>query len=742
MTMGLTEEERDLRDSVRGWATRTVTPAVLREAVEAKTEQRPLFWKSLAELGVLGLHLPEDVGGAGCGLVELAVVAEELGRVLLPGPFLPTVLLGAVLHESGRTGELPGLADGSALGAVALQPGSLRLVRDGGVVTLDGESGYVLGGQVGDLFLLAARDGDETAFVALTRDRLDVTDLPSHDVVRRNATASANALEIAEAEVLQIDSQRVLDLAATLFAAEASGVADWAVTTAADYAKVRHQFGRPIGQFQGVKHRVARMLCLAEQARVCAWDAARAMNPGSSARAATAAPRCSAAEASLAAAVAGATAPDAAFAVTKDCIQVLGGIGYTWEHDAHLYLRRAQSLRILLGSTASWRRRVARATLGGARRVLGIDLPPDADSLRADVLAELTDAAALDEPERRTYLAEKGYTAPHLPAPWGRGAGAVEQLVIAEELRAAALKPHDMIIGNWVVPTLIAHGSDEQLQRFVPPSLRGDLVWCQLFSEPGAGSDLAGLTTRATKVDGGWVLRGQKVWTSMARDADWGICLARTDASVPKHKGLSYFLIDMRSSDGLDIRPLREITGEALFNEVFLDDVFVPDELLVGEPGDGWKLARTTLANERVSLSHDSSLGSGGEALLTLAGELPGGIDDEQLTVLGKVLCDAQSGGLMGLRTTLRSIAGGQPGAESSVAKLLGVEHIQQVWEVAMDWAGPRALLGDRPRTSAAQMFLNSQCMSIAGGTTNVQLNIIGERLLGLLRDPAPGKGA
>lgn len=228
----------------------------------------------------------------------------------------------------------------------------------------------------------------------------------------------------------------------------------------------------------------------------------------------------------------------------------------------------------------------------------------------------------------------------------------------------------------------------------------------------------------------------------MARDADWGICLARTDASVPKHKGLSYFLIDMRGSDGLDIRPLREITGEALFNEVFLDDVFVPDELLVGEPGDGWKLARTTLANERVSLSHDSSLGSGGEALLTLAGELPGGIDDEQLTVLGTVLCDAQSGGLMGLRTTLRSIAGGQPGAESSVAKLLGVEHIQQVWEVAMDWAGPRALLGDRPRTSATQMFLNSQCMSIAGGTTNVQLNIIGERLLGLPRDPAPGKGA
>ncbi|MEU2007072.1 acyl-CoA dehydrogenase [Rhodococcus sp. NPDC019627] len=729
MTMGLTEEERDLRDSVRGWAARTVTPDVLRQAVEAKTEQRPLFWNSLAGLGVLGLHLPEEVGGAGCGLVELAVVAEELGRVLAPGPFLPTVLTSAVLNEGGHSGRLSRLADGSVLGAVALQPGSLRISRHGDEVTLDGESGYVLGGQVGDLFLLAARDGDTTVFVVLPREHLDVTDLPSHDVVRRNAIAAAHGITLAKDAVLPLDSRRVLDLAATLFAAEASGIADWAVATAADYAKARQQFGRPIGQFQGVKHRVARMLTLAEQARVCAWDAARAVTPDTDP-----------AEASLAAAVAGATAPEAAFSVTKDCIQVLGGIGYTWEHDAHLYLRRAQSLRILLGSTASWRRRVARATLDGSRRVLGIELPPEADRIRAEVRAEMAPVVGLGEQERKRCLAERGYAAPHLPAPWGRGAGAVEQLVIAEELRAAQVKPHDMIIGNWVVPTLIAHGNENQVQRFVPPSLRGDLVWCQLFSEPGAGSDLAGLNTKATKVDGGWVLQGQKVWTSMARDAHWGICLARTAPDAPKHKGLSYFLIDMKSSEGLDIRPLREITGEALFNEVFLDNVFVPDELLVGEPGDGWKLARTTLANERVSLSHDSSLGSGGEALLTLAADLPGGIDDEQLTVLGKVLCDAQSGGLMGLRTTLRSIGGGQPGAESSVAKLLGVEHIQQVWEVAMDWAGPRALLGEQALTSDTQMFLNAQCMSIAGGTTNVQLNIIGERLLGLPRDPEPGK--
>jgi len=195
-------------------------------------------------------------------------------------------------------------------------------------------------------------------------------------------------------------------------------------------------------------------------------------------------------------------------------------------------------------------------------------------------------------------------------------------------------------------------------------------------------------------------------------------------------------------SPGVDVRPLRELTGEALFNEVFLDDVFVPADLLVGEPGDGWKLARTTLANERVALSYDSSIGSGGERLLAIAAQL-GGLDAEQLCTLGTLLADAQAGGLLALRTTLRSLAGGQPGAESSIGKLLGAEHTQLVWQTAMDWLGPDALTLDlADRTSAAQRFLNARCLTIAGGTTEVQLNIIAERLLGLPRDPEPVSGA
>lgn len=677
MTLGLDQEHLDLRDSVRAFATRHVTDTVVRDAVDAKTEELPPFWQTLADQGLLGLHLPEEHGGSGAGLLELAVVVEELGRAMAPGPFLPTVLASAVLDAAGH--YVPGLVDGTATGAVGL-----------------GEGSPVLGGQTADFFVLPVGDG----WVLAERDAVTVTPLESHDLTRRLANVELTGASV----LLVIDRQAPYDLAAVLFAAEATGIADWNTMTASDYAKVREQFGRPIGQFQGVKHRCARMLARTEQARACAWDAARARGP----------------EATLAAAVAAAVSVEAGFSTAKDCINTLGGIGFTWEHDASLYLRRAQTLRLLLGSTGHWQQRVARLSLGGSRRTLAVDLPPEAESVRRLVRAELASSGAAPE---------LGYTAPHLPAPWGKGADAVTQLVIAEELRAADLEPVDMIIGNWVVPTLIEHGSAVQQERFIPPSLSGEIVWCQLFSEPGAGSDLAGLTTRAEKVDGGWRINGQKVWTSGAREAHFGVLLARTDADVPKHKGISYFVLDM-SAPGIDIRPLRSLNGDAHFNEVFLDDVFIPDSMLIAQPGDGWKLARTTLANERVALSHDSAIGSG-EKLLSLVDRT----DGEQLARLGQILCDAQSGGLLGLRQTIRSLAGQQPGAESSIAKLVGVENIQQVWETCMEWQGPSALIADPDDRTATWWFLNSRCLSIAGGTTDVQLNIIGERILGLPRD-------
>jgi alkylation response protein AidB-like acyl-CoA dehydrogenase len=281
-----------------------------------------------------------------------------------------------------------------------------------------------------------------------------------------------------------------------------------------------------------------------------------------------------------------------------------------------------------------------------------------------------------------------------------------------------------------VLPTLIAHGTAEQQERWVPQTLRGELKWCQLFSEPGAGSDLASLTTKASRVDGGWTLSGQKVWTSMAKDADWGICLARTDPTVPKHEGITCFFVDMTSA-GIDIRPLRELTGWAMFNEVFLSDVFVPDDCVVGGVDDGWKAARTTLANERVSMGSGSSFGLGVEMML-------GSVDaSDPLVVdeIGQLLAEAQSHAVLGLRMTARALSGAEPGPESSVRKLLGVEHDQRVQEVGLGLLGTAGAANDGEAATWVNAFLANRCLTIAGGTSEVQRNVIAERLLGLPRD-------
>jgi alkylation response protein AidB-like acyl-CoA dehydrogenase len=294
-------------------------------------------------------------------------------------------------------------------------------------------------------------------------------------------------------------------------------------------------------------------------------------------------------------------------------------------------------------------------------------------------------------------------------------------------------------VGAWALPTIVAHGTIEQQQRWVGPTLEGQIAWCQLFSEPGAGSDLAALSTRAERVEGGFVLNGQKVWTSSALKADWGICLARTDPDASKHAGITYFLLDMRS-EGIEIRPLREITGDALFNEVFFTDVFVPDDCVVGLVNDGWRLARTTLANERVSMSSGATFGFGVEMILGYVAGRPHLKDDAvTLDSIGKLLVEAQSIALLGERTTLRSVSGVDPGPEASVRKLLGAEHEQRVQEFGLVLLGASGATTEQDAGIWSRGFLSTRCLTIAGGTSEVQRNVIGERLLGLPRDPEPG---
>ncbi|MDV9201295.1 acyl-CoA dehydrogenase family protein, partial [Streptomyces sp. Wh19] len=331
----------------------------------------------------------------------------------------------------------------------------------------------------------------------------------------------------------------------------------------------------------------------------------------------------------------------------------------------------------------------------------------------------------------RRALAPTGYAAPYLPAPYGLGAGPVQQLVIQQELREQGVKLSDLGIATWVVPSLLAHGTPQQQERYLLPTLRGELLWCQLFSEPDAGSDLASLRTKAERTDEGWRINGQKVWTSAAQWADHGILLARTDPDAPKHQGIGYFLVDMKNTPGIDIRPLKEITGDALFNEVYFDDVLLPADAVVGEPDGGWKVARNTLGNERVHMADQMTFDTGLEALIARSGELDGACRAR----IGALAAEAHALGCIGLRTTMQQVSGLEPGAGASVRKLVQTTHQQKVAELALELLGPAGAAGEGPAERALHGFLMSRCLTIAGGTTQVQLNVVAERILGLPRD-------
>ena len=387
----------------------------------------------------------------------------------------------------------------------------------------------------------------------------------------------------------------MLDLARTILASDAVGVAGACTSAAAGYAQERVQFGRVIGTYQAVKHHCANMYVASEVATAAVWDAARAAAKGDE-------------QFGYAAAAAAALAATAAYQCANLDIQVHGGIGYTWEHDAHLYLRRGLTMYALLDPDHA-AEEITDLTRRGVVRAKTIQLPPEAETVRSEVRAFLATIEGHDAAEKRRQLVESGYLFAHWPAPWGRGAGAVEQLVIEQEFGELGIERGIDPITGYVSLTVVQQASDDQVKRWVPPALALELRWCQLFSEPDAGSDAAGITTRGTRTDGGWLVNGQKVWTSGAHVAQLGLATVRTNPDVPKHKGITMMVVDM-SAPGVEIRPLRQLSGQAEFNEVFLNDVFVPDEDVVGEVDGGWKVARATLGNESISVGSDDASAS------------------------------------------------------------------------------------------------------------------------------------
>jgi alkylation response protein AidB-like acyl-CoA dehydrogenase len=714
MPIAITDEHRALASTSASFLDSRDSLGENRATLAHQAEELPDLWKALCDLGWLGLHVPEDFGGSGYSLEELVVVIEELGAQLTPGPFVPTTIASAVLvaagDESARGKYLPGLAAGSTIGAVAL--GGDVTVRDGAA---SGDAGNVLAGGLAQVLVVAA--GEDVAVVEVG-DGVTVAVPPALDPSRSTARVT---LDDAPAMVLPGAFRTLRDLSRLLLSAEAVGVARAAKDMGASYARERRQFGRVIGTYQAVKHHVANMVVATEMATAAVWDGARAAATGGD-------------QLAYAAAVAATLAAPAADRCANLNTQVHGGIAITWEHDAHLYMRRATTL---LGYLAADEAAADLTDLvrRGVEREKAIELPPEADRFRDKVHVFAQGIKDLSPEEQRTKLIESGFIFPHWPRPYGRDAGAIEQLVIEQEFGVAGIVRPQYGITAWNILTIIQYGNQDQLDRWVRPALDQKVIWCQLFSEPDAGSDAAGIKTKATRVDGGWLVNGQKVWTSGAHYSGMGFATVRTNPEAPKHKGITMMAIDMHAQ-GVEVRPLKMTGGNSEFNEVFLSDVFVPDDDVVGPVDGGWTVARATLGNESVSIGG----GGGGMSFSPRALVEKFDAHPERLyggaVRLGRYIADHQAIALLNLRSTHRAVAGAGPGPEGAMTKLVLSEIGHDSAAIMTELNGPEAAFMEGEGLIGNMLVLSHRGLSIAGGTSEIKRNQIGERLAGLPRDP------
>lgn len=734
MALSLTEEQIDLAAAVTDFTRRNVDSIATRGEHESLGHGGlPGYWEELVDGGLHALHISEEQGGQGGSLVETAIVLEEFGHRYVSGPFLSTVLASAAVSLATPTEAHSLILEDFAQGAT----GTLVLASDRLIAEQDA-NGYTLTGQVAGLSALAAKyvvvgfNAENTvryAVLNIADSHVARVSAPGTDLGRDASTLVFEETIVSSAALLDgVSESQIAALHAGFAGSEAAGIIRWASESATDYAKIREQFNVPVGSFQAIKHKCADLLIAAEMATAAAWSAVVSVTQDKGQQ-----------QLATASALEAAIVPS--IEAITEAITIFGGIGFTWEHDAHLYWRRAISLNAISSVLSDAVARAGAVALSTERRI-DVELAEEDTEFRANISELLATAAVLENEHdggrwysrgsRRSFLAENGLAAPHWPAPYGLGASPTEQVIISQEYVRHNIVQPSSVIGEWAMPTILAYGSETVKEQFALPTLRGELIWCQLFSEPGAGSDLAGLSTRATKVAGGWSLKGQKVWTSGAHEAHWGICLARTDSTVAKHKGLSYFLVDM-SSAGVEIRPLRQSNGENEFNEVFLDDVFVADQYLLGEPGQGWRITATTLQNERTQISSGVSVGT--EDGLRQLIESDSFVGDKQraLEVLGRTAAISGAIGAMNLRETLRQVNGLEPGTGSSLAKVAHARLARRAAGDLLRLAGPAALFAHAP-ADAVNVQLSVPAALIGGGTTEIQLNVIAERILGLPR--------
>src|SRR6202453_2441557 len=442
MPIAITPEHQDLADSVRSLVARVAPSQVLHAAwettVETPIDNPPPYWRAAAEQGLQGVHLAESVGGQGFGILELAVTLAEFGYGAVPGPFVPSAIASALISAHDPDAKVVvDLSAGTAIAAYALDA-RLTATRQGDALVIRGEVRAVPAAAEASLLVLPVAIDSGEEWVVLRADQLEIEPVASVDPLRPIAHVRANAIEVADDVALSnLSVVTAKALISTLLSAEAVGVARWATDTASDYAKIREQFGRPIGQFQAIKHKCAEMIADTERATAAVWDAARAIDDGSE-------------HVEFAAAVAATLAPAAAQRCTQDCIQVHGGIGFTWEHDTNVYYRRALMLAACLGRRSEYPQKVVDTATSTGMRAVDIDLDPDTEKLRAEIRAEVAALKAMEREPRKVAIAEAGWVLPYLPKPWGRAASPVEQIIISQEFTAGRVKRPQVGIAAWI----------------------------------------------------------------------------------------------------------------------------------------------------------------------------------------------------------------------------------------------------------------------------------------------------
>ncbi|MBV9951625.1 MAG: acyl-CoA dehydrogenase family protein [Acidimicrobiia bacterium] len=763
MEFDFDEGQLELRSAAAEVLSKECPSTYLRSVVDEGHDPADL-WRTLCALDWPGLAIAEAFGGVGASAVELGIVVEQLGYVGDPTPFLATTtqfapVVAACGDEEQQRRFLGAVATEGRSGTVALSH-AIEAHRDGDCWRLSGAASFVVDGD----------RVDEIAVPAPTDRGTEVFVVPAASVQARRTRAFDDALHVADVDLTGVvldddrrlagpDPQggldRALDEAVVGLAMTAVGACQRGLDMTIEYVREREQFGVPIGSFQAVKHKIVDMFVAVERARALGTYASRVVDDDQ--------------QRPLAAAMAKAAAGDAQHIVFQHGIQLFGGIGFTWENDLHLYLRRAKVAELLFGGAAEHRARVASHVVDARDAAWSVQATFDeaTEAFRSEFAAWL-DAHVPDEEEAtnvrptstagpppwarrwQQQLFDAGWVVPgNPPAFGGRDAGLLEQFVHQEELTrrhiVAGFNPQGLSI---IAPSIVSFGTDEQKERWAIPILRGDMTAALGMSEPNAGSDLAGLRTRAVLDGDHFVVNGQKVWTSGAHDADVILAFVRTDPDAPKHKGISTLIIPT-DTPGVTRRPFGSITGrdDLDFNEVFFDDVLVPAENLLGELHGGWRVANGSLGHERAMLwlGYSQRLDDFVESFRAVAISSPLGEDPRVRDWFATAAIDAQAVKLLGYRT----LAQAQRGVESnalSILKLFSSEAVQRAVGNAIEALGPLALDDevlaapfnpfefDAYNVSWFELYLRSFAGTIAGGTSEIQRNIIAERVLGLPR--------